>query len=487
MLRTATLAVALAGTVLLAGCASSKGLATHEHLRDAASLHSQQTLAGTPLSAAAWPSARWWSAFGDPQLNALMEEALAGAPSLAAADARARKAQAQAGLADAARKPTLGGSAQVLGMQLPQTLAGNELGGKFQVADLLMLSFKYSPDLWGKDNAKWQAAVGNAHAAEVDAQAARLSLTANIARTYIALAQAFDLQSVAQAEHTRAEALVLLVQQRVKAGVDNGIALAQHQSMAAGAQQQVQAAQQHIDQLRTALAMLVAAGPDRGLAITRPQLAQSALAIPASLTSDLLAQRADLVAARWRVEAAQHGIDASKAAFYPSLNLSALAGLAAGNLGDLFGNKALLLNGGPALSLPIFEGGQLRNQLRASQADADLAVANYNQTLLSAIHDVADAVQTARTLDAQIATTTQARTAAATAFSNVQQRQRAGLASRLDSLNAQKPVLQLEQQLATLVAARRSASVDLDQALGGGIAIEASISPDAAAQTTASK
>ena len=121
------------------------------------------------------------------------------------------------------------------------------------------------------------------------------------------------------------------------------------------------------------------------------------------------------------------------------------------------------------------------------QADADLAVANYNQTLLSAIHDVADAVQTARTLDAQIATTTQARTAAATAFSNVQQRQRAGLASRLDSLNAQKPVLQLEQQLATLVAARRSASVDLDQALGGGIAIEASISPDAAAQTTASK
>ena len=170
--------------MLLAGCASSKGLATHEHLRDAASLHSQQTLAGTPLSAAAWPSARWWSAFGDPQLNALMEEALAGAPSLAAADARARKAQAQAGLADAARKPTLGGSAQVLGMQLPQTLAGNELGGKFQVADLLMLSFKYSPDLWGKDNAKWQAAVGNAHAAEVDAQAARLSLTANIARTY---------------------------------------------------------------------------------------------------------------------------------------------------------------------------------------------------------------------------------------------------------------------------------------------------------------
>ena len=174
------------------------------------------------------------------------------------------------------------------------------------------------------------------------------------------------------------------------------------------------------------------------------------------------------------MEAAQHGIDASKAAFYPTINLSALVGLAAGNLGDLFGSDALLVNGGPALTLPIFEGGRLRNQLLGSQADYDLAVANYNQTLSNAIREVADAVQVARALDAQIASTRIARDTAAQAHALVMQRHRAGLSNRLDVLAAQKPLLQFDQQLAALNANRRSASIDLDQALGGGIAIEAS-------------
>ncbi|RZI82082.1 MAG: multidrug RND transporter, partial [Rubrivivax sp.] len=148
----------------------------------------------------------------------------------------------------------------------------------------------------------------------------------------------------------------------------------------------------------------------------------------------------------------------------------AMVGLAAGNLGDLFGSDALLVNGGPALSLPIFEGGRLRNQLLGSNADYDLAVANYNQTLLAAIREVADAVQGARALDAQIASTRSARDTAAKAHALVMQRHRAGLATQLDVLAAQKPLLQLDQQLAALHAKRRTATIDLDQALGGGIA-----------------
>ena len=180
------------------------------------------------------------------------------------------------------------------------------------------------------------------------------------------------------------------------------------------------------------------------------------------------------------MEAAAHGIDASKAAFYPTINLSMMVGLAAGNLGDLFGSKALLINGGPGLTIPIFEGGRLRNQLMGSNADYDLAVASYNQTLVGAIHDVTDAVQAARALDAQIMTTRQARDTAGKAHALVQQRYRAGLATQLDVLAAQRPLLQLDQQLAALNAKRRSAAIDLDQALGGGIAVDAP-------NTTASK
>ena len=468
------LPLAAACALLLAGCASTEGLSTQGQLRDADSIAIGKSLGNANLSAANWPSERWWSTFGDAQLGALIDKALAASPALDAADARTRKAIAQAGLADAARKPSIGAGAQIAGLQIPETLAGAEIGGDFNVANLLTLNLKYNPDFWGVDKAKWQAALGNARASEVDAQAARLQLASNIARTYVALAQAFDLQDAANAEAARSDALVKLNQQRIKAGLDNTIALNQNQSVSASARQQAQAAQQQIDALRNALAALVGAGPDRGLAIARPQLSTPDASAPSLLPSDLLARRADIVAARWRVEAAQHGIDASKAAFYPTINLSAMVGLAAGNLGDLFGSDALLINGGPALTLPIFEGGLLRNQLMGSNADYDLSVANYNQTLLNAIREVADALQAARALDAQIASTRIARDTAAQAHALVMQRHRAGLSNRLDVLAAQKPLLQFDQQLAALDAKRRSASIDLDQALGGGIAIEAS-------------
>ncbi len=467
------LPLAAACALLLAGCASTEGLSTSGQLRDAASLPAGKSLAKAKMSDAAWPSERWWTTFGDAQLDALIDEALAASPALDAADARTRKAIAQAGLADAVRKPSIGASAQVLGLQIPETLAGPELGGDFSVANLLTLNLKYNPDFWGVDKAKWQAALGNARAIEVDAQAARLTLAANIARTYVALSQAFDLQDAANAEAARSDALVKLNQQRIKAGLDNTIAFNQNQSAAAAARQQAQAAQQQIDALRNALAALVGAGPDRSLDIARPNLSMPDAAVPSSLPSDLLARRADIVAARWRVEAAQHGIDASKAAFYPTINLNAMVGLAAGNLGDLFGSDALLVNGGPALSLPIFEGGRLRNQLMGSNADYDLAVAGYNQNLLNAIREVADATQGARALDAQIASTRQSRDTAAKAHGLVMQRYRAGLATQLDVLAAQKPLLQIDQQLAALNAKRRTATIDLDQALGGGIATSA--------------
>ena len=187
---TKLLPLAAACALLLAGCASTEGLSTQGQLRDADSIAIGKSLGNANLSAANWPSERWWSTFGDAQLGALIDEALAASPALDAADARTRKAIAQAGLADAARKPSIGAGAQIAGLQIPETLAGAEIGGDFNVANLLTLNLKYNPDFWGVDKAKWQAALGNARASEVDAQAARLQLASNIARTYVALAQA---------------------------------------------------------------------------------------------------------------------------------------------------------------------------------------------------------------------------------------------------------------------------------------------------------
>src|SRR5690606_10584059 len=176
-----------AAGLLLAGCASTGGLAPQGQPMEADSLASARSLDAPALSDAAFPARDWWTTLGDPQLDALIVEALRDSPSLAAADARVRQAQAQAGLANAARKPTLGASAQETAVQLPETLAPAPLGGDLQASTMLMLNFKWSPDLWGGKRAKYEAAVGQARAAQVDAQAARLALSSSVARSYVAL------------------------------------------------------------------------------------------------------------------------------------------------------------------------------------------------------------------------------------------------------------------------------------------------------------
>ena len=212
--------------------------------------------------------------------------------------------------------------------------------------------------------------------------------------------------------------------------------------------------------------------------ITPPRLLDApSPTVPDVLPSELLGHRPDVVAARWRVEAARHGIDASKAAFYPTINLNAMAGLASGGLSDLFGSDALLAYGGPAISLPIFDGGRLRNQLAGSDADYDLAVAGYNQSLVGALREVADALQAMRALDGRIATTVQARDAAQAAWDIATARYRAGLGNQIDVLSAQEPLLQFDQQIVALRSQRLAAAIDLDLALGGGLVLTAPTAP----------
>lgn len=477
----------LAAALAAAGCASTHGLAPEARATDPDTLQAARTLAGAGagLSAAAFPERDWWKALGDPQLDALVDEALQGTPSLQAADARVREAQAQAALVDASHKPDLSASAQATAVQLPETVAPAPIGGELQKTGVLMLNFKWSPDLWGGQRAQYEAAVGQVRAAEVDAQAARLVLASNVARTYAALAQAHEAQDVANREIERSGGLLELGRQRVEAGLDNQLQLRQAESAIASARQQAQAAQQQIDALRNALAALLGQGPDRGLAIGRPRLLDApAPGVPAVMPSELLGHRPDVVAARWRVEAAARGIDATKATFKPSINLSAIVGLAAPTLSDLFSSDALLGFGGPALSLPIFDGQRLRADLARSDAQYDLAVANYNQSLVGALREVADALQAARSLDAQAASATEARDAARRAFELANLRYKAGLGTQLDVLSAQRPLLQLEQQLAGLRAQRYAAAIDLDRALGGGLELPAT--PHSASPSTAS-
>lgn len=470
--RVTRLALATGVAILASACVSSGGVQPSGQLLDAGALEARHALGAAP--AGTFPDQQWWGAFGDPQLDALVTEALSGQPTLDAAQARVRQASAQAGLAEAAGKPVLGVGAQYSGIRIPETVAPPPLGGEYKGITLLTLNLRYSPDLWGGERARSRAAVGQLRAVEVDAQAARLTLASNIARAYVGLSQAWQSRDVARDEQARSRHLLDLGRLRVRAGLDNQLQIRQSEGLVATATQQSQAAQQQIDTARNAIAALLGKGPDRGLAITRPKLASlPPPTVPSVIPSELLGRRPDVVAARWRVEAARQGIKVSKAAFYPTVNLSALAGLASGGLSDLVSTRAIVVQGGPALTLPIFDGGRLRNTLAKSDADYDLAVAAYNGSLIGGLREVADALASINALDAQLASAQGARSAARAALSLATSRYKAGLSTQLDVLAAQRPLLQLDQLAAALRAQRLLATIDLDQALGGGLILVA--------------
>jgi NodT family efflux transporter outer membrane factor (OMF) lipoprotein len=454
----------------LAACASSRGLQPQGRLLDMDGLQAGQTLAGGGLSASGFPAADWWRALGDPQLDALVAEGLRNSPSLDIADARLRQAQAQVAGAHAERLPSLSVSPGYTGMRLPESMAG-DAGGDYAGSVQAVLDFSYGIDLWGGKRAAWEAAVDSNHAAAVDAQAARLDISTGIVQAYLELAHAWETQQVADEELARAEKTLALTRQRRSAGIDSDLQVRQAEARLPLARQQQLAAQQQIDAARNALAALLGQGPDRGLQIARPQsLNPLALQLPGVLPSELLGRRPDIVAARWRVEAAGRQIDAAKARFYPSLNLTALGGVVSKDIGSLLESGSTFGILAPALSLPIFDGGRLRAGLAGRDADYDLAVASYNHAVVDALRDVADQVNAVRSLATQVDTQQQAVSIAQAANDLALQRYRAGIGNYLDVLSTQDLLLQAQQRLTNLQSQRLLSSVRLSAALGGGFA-----------------
>jgi outer membrane protein TolC len=437
---------ALVSALMLAGCASSAGLRPTGHLTEISALAMNQSLTGVPLSPAAWPAQDWWTGLNDFQLNGLIAEAQKANPTLAMADARAQEAQAQVSTVHANLEPEVTGGASAAGARLPTTvLPSQENGGHYQLAKYADVRFTWGPDLWGGKRAAW------------------------VASAYADLSAAFALQDVAQAERQRATQVRDLTAQRVAAGIDNQIQLSQSDSEVATAEQQVAAAGHRIEHARAALSVLLGAGPDRGLTLARPTATFNAMVwVPDQVNVELIGHRTDLVAARWRVEAASHDIKTAKTQFLPNVSLSALAGLITLGGGNLFEAPARGYQVGPSLSLPIFDGGRLRANLSGANARYDEAVAHYNQTLVQAVNALTDAVANVRSLDEQLAAQKRAQASAEHAWSLATARDQAGIGSYLDALSVRQQLLEAQRATTDLQAQRAQALLTVIGELGGG-------------------
>lgn len=464
----ASIGIAMA---LTAACASVPKLTVGEGPGTAAHYAAADTLAAPP---AAWPADGWWHAYGDAQLDALIDTALRGTPSLAQAQARYRRAEASAGETKSANWPSLELDANVGEVKesrnqgFPPQFA-QYLPRGYNSDGYLALKFGYEFDFWGKNRSAIAASVSEARASQAENAEARLALSTGIALAYADLARLYAEYDVAQRSVQVKEETRSLVSRRVDNGIDTRAELKQAEAGAPAARAQVAALDEQIAQTRNRIAALLGEGPDRGLAITRPASDQlKAFGLPPQVAAELIGRRPDLIAARWRAEAAAKRIGAARAQFYPNINLAAYIGQQALFANLLWRGSSQIGGIGPAVTLPMFEGGRLRAQYRGAEADYDEAVATYDATLVQALQQIADVAAAERALGTRLAESRTALEAYEEAYRLTRMRYEGGLSNYQAVLLAEDAVLQSRLLLADLDARAFTLDIQLVQALGGG-------------------
>jgi NodT family efflux transporter outer membrane factor (OMF) lipoprotein len=260
-----------------------------------------------------------------------------------------------------------------------------------------------------------------------------------------------------------------LIDSRLARRLENRGALLRAQSGVATATAQVAALEESAALTRNRIAALLGEGPDRGLSVKRPEAASlRAFGLPADVRVALVGRRPDLAAARLRAEAAGKKIKAAKADFYPNIQLSSYFGLQSLGLGAFTKSGSDIGAFGPAVTLPIFDGGRLRAAYGAAGADYNAAVADYNQTLVKALREVADAAASSRALTVRLDESRQALDASRQAHDIALQRYRGGLSNYLDVLTAEDALIADQRAFADLQARAFLLDVALTRALGGG-------------------
>lgn len=464
------IALLLAAALLAAACATPGNDKPRSTLGEANRLAASETLVTANVSPSAWPAADWWKQFGDPQLDRLVDEALHGSPTLRAADARVRKALASAAAVNAGRAPQVTGTADATRQRFSEHfIYPPPFAGSWVTTADLTANLSFDLDLWGKTRSEYEAAVDKAQAAQLDRDAAQVLLSTSIVRAYVQLQRAYEQLDIAQSLLTQRDDLRKLVDQRKTAGLDSALELRQAEAALPEARERVSQLEETLALTRNQIAALLGEGPDRGRAIERPQMKNgSAPLLPSRLPADLIGRRPDVAAQRWRVEAALKDTAGARAEFYPNVNLVAFAGLQSIGLSNLVKSGSAIAGVGPAVHLPILDGGRLRANLAGKHADYDVAVEQYNQSLADALRDVVDQLASFRSVDEQRAQADAAVGIAQDAYDLAVLRYREGLGNYLQVLSAESQVLGQKSLRADLAARGREVSVNLARALGGG-------------------
>jgi NodT family efflux transporter outer membrane factor (OMF) lipoprotein len=457
-----------AGCSALAACANLSGIAPGSRRVDPQTLNNGSLLEAS--EGAAWPRESWWQDYRDAQLDALVNQVLDGNPDLRAAGARVTQAQGLAAMRYGATLPQVQANGSISRTYQTGEERSPSLSGSHTFWDSnILLSASYDLDLWGARRNALASALDAMHASEAEKHAAQLTLTTATVQSYVQLSTQFALRDIAQVNLEREQRILHIAQRRYSAGLGTRLEVDEASTALSDGLAQIEAIAEAIALQTHQLAALTGQGPGGGDSITRPTMKlDGPVRLPDSLPAELVGHRPDIVAERWRVESAAAEIKVAKAQFYPNVNLVAFAGVSGLNINRLLNGNSLSGSWGPAVSLPVFNGGILRGNLRVQAAGYDIAVESYNGTVIGALQEVADRVVSFRSLQKQLERTEDALASALRAYELAEQGYRGGLVDYLDVLNAQAELL-AEQRARTLIVAEQFlAHAGLMKALGGG-------------------
>jgi len=410
---------------------------------------------------------KWWEAFGDPELNGLVEQVEFSNQDVRLAEARFRQAQAAITGARSALFPTVEANASIIRSRSPSGALGGTTAGRIVTNRSASLEASWEPDLWGRVRRGVEASEAGAQASAADIVSARLSAQAQLATSYF-LIRVLDVQKNLLEDTAAAfEKTLQLTKNRYAAGVAGRVDVVQAETQLRSTQAQALDLGVQRAQLEHAIALLMGRAPANftvppaSLRITVPD-------IPLGLPSELLERRSDIAAAERRVAAANAQIGVAQSAFFPSLLLSATLGSRASDPSVWFTTASRFWSIGPAIAQTIFDAGLRRSQSDQAIAAYDATVAEYRQTVLVGFREVEDQLAALRILEEEAKVQDEAVRAARESVTLTNNQYRAGTVSFLNVAVVQAAQLNNERTAVGLLGQRLAAGVALIRALGGG-------------------
>ncbi|MDB5368346.1 MAG: transporter [Rhodospirillales bacterium] len=416
-----------------------------------------------------WPAADWWQGFGSPQLDTFIGEAKTGNLDIAAAAARIREADAQVRVAGAALLPSVGftgGATRSRSAPNASSAAGS--GGSTRTLFNADLSASYEVDFWGANHASVDAARQNAAASRYNAETIALTTIASVATTYFQILELRDQIDTTSRNLNSAREILAALEAQDAAGTVTALDVAQQQTTVLTLEAQLPPLHQQLRQFTDALAILVGKTPQAVDVATGSLSDLSSPAVAPGLPSELLARRPDVAMAEAQLKAANADIKVARAAFLPSLQLTAQGGFESTALSSLFSPAGMMFSLAAGLAQPIFSGGKLEGQYQFSQAFYDELLADYRKSTISAFQDVEDALAATQQTIEQEKRQQAAVNSARRAYDAANAQLHAGTVNTLTVLNTESALFTAETTLAQVRFARLNAIVSLFKALGGG-------------------